>query len=190
MEKLPTSLEGPLLLRTDLHRDDRGLFAETFRVSELREHGVDLDWVQDNRSRSRRGVVRGLHFQVGEGQAKIVQCVRGEIFDVLVDLRRGSPTYGRWESYALSDENGIQLIAPVGFAHGFCAVSEVADVVYKCSSYYAPELERTIAHDDPDLGIAWPDLELILSERDRKAPHLAEIADGLPFEWQARGPNA
>ena len=173
MEKLPTTLDGPLLLRSAVHHDERGFFAETFRASELLEHGLDLDWVQDNRSRSRRGVVRGLHFQVGEGQAKLVQCVRGEIFDVLVDLRRGSPTYGHWEGYTLDDESGLQLLAPVGFAHGFCVTSELADVVYKCSSYYAPELERTIAYDDPDLAIEWPDIELSLSDRDRNAPRLA-----------------
>jgi dTDP-4-dehydrorhamnose 3,5-epimerase len=183
MEKLPTALDGPLLLRSAVHRDERGFFSETFRASELAEHGVELDWVQDNHSRSRRGVVRGLHFQLGEGQAKLLQCVRGEVFDVLVDLRRGSPTYGRWEGYALNDADGVRLFAPVGFAHGFCAVSDAADVLYKCSSYYDPGLERTIAYNDPDVGIEWPDFELTVSERDGRAPRLAEIADELPFEY-------
>ena len=139
--------------------------------------------MQDNQSRSRRGTLRGLHFQTSPGQAKLVRCARGSIFDVVVDLRRGSPTFGRWEGFALDDESMRQLFVPVGFAHGFCVTSEVADVVYKCSSYYDPATEAGIAYDDPQIGIAWPvDVEPIVSERDATAPRLADVADALPFE--------
>ena len=183
-------LEGPTLIEPQVHGDARGFFAETYRAEHMADLGIPHDWVQDNHSRSQLGVLRGMHFQVGEGQAKLIRCARGAILDVVVDLRRGSPTYGRWESVQLDDEKGAVLYIPVGFAHGFCVISDVADVVYKCSSYYAPELEQTLAYDDPDVAIEWPDLELIVSERDRNAPRLAEIADGLPFDWQATRSDA
>src|SRR5207247_3249385 len=123
----------------------------------------------DNHSRSGRGIVRGMHFQVGRGMAKLVRCARGAILDVVVDLRRGSPTFGEWEGFELSDENLHQLYCPVGFAHGFCVLSEIADVMYRCSSYYEPKLEGAVAYDDPDLAIAWPDMELTASPRDATA---------------------
>jgi dTDP-4-dehydrorhamnose 3,5-epimerase len=182
---LETRLPGLLLLEPRVFGDDRGFFLESYRESALAAHGVHARFVQDNHSRSARGVVRGMHFQVGDGQAKLVRCARGEIHDVAVDIRRGSPTYGEWEAFALSDANHRMLYIPVGFAHGFCVVSEVADVVYKCSSYYDAALEREIAFDDPDLAIAWPDLELAVSERDRAAPRLREVAGGLPFAYPA-----
>jgi dTDP-4-dehydrorhamnose 3,5-epimerase len=183
MRRLPTRLDGPVLLEPRVHADARGFFLESYRESTWREHGVDVTrWVQDNHSRSARGVLRGMHFALGEGQAKLVRCGRGRILDVVVDLRRGSPTHGEWEAAELSDENARQLFVPVGFAHGFCVLSEVADVLYKCSSYYDPAVERGIAYDDPDLGIAWPDgLELVVSDRDRHAPRLREVAGELPF---------
>ena len=140
--------------------------------------------MQDNHSRSSRGVVRGIHFSVGAGQAKLVRCARGSILDVLVDLRRGSPTFGEWEAYELDDEQLRQVYAPVGFGHGFCVTSEVADVVYKCSTYYDGAIERGIAYDDPAVGIEWPQIELSVSERDRRAPRLAEVADELPFVYE------
>jgi dTDP-4-dehydrorhamnose 3,5-epimerase len=146
---------------------------------------VDDEFVQDNHSRSVRGVLRGIHFQVGAGQSKLVRAARGAIVDVLVDLRRGSPDFGRWEAFELTDENGRMLYVPVGFGHGFCVTSDVADVIYKCGSYYDPSIERGIAYDDPDVGIEWPDEELVVSERDRTAPRLAEIADDLPFSVEA-----
>jgi dTDP-4-dehydrorhamnose 3,5-epimerase len=180
---LDTSIDGPILLQLEIHGDERGFFLETYREKDLAGLGVDVDFVQDNHSRSRRGVLRGMHFQVGEGQAKLVRCARGAILDVVVDLRRGSPTFGEWEAHRLDDERHHQLYVPVGFAHGFCVTSEVADVIYRCSSYYDPELERGIAHDDPDLGIDWPDLERVVSERDAQAPRLAQIAHELPFEY-------
>ena len=165
-----TKLDGPIVLRPAVHGDQRGFFCETWRESEMAELGIDHPFVQDNHSRSARGVLRGMHFQVGEGQAKLVRCARGSIVDVAVDLRRGSPTYGGWEAFELDDENMHQVYVPVGFAHGFCVTSEVADVVYRCSSYYDPELERSIRYDDPEVGIEWPDLELTVSARDAARP--------------------
>jgi dTDP-4-dehydrorhamnose 3,5-epimerase len=178
---LPTELGGPLLLEPERHGDERGFFAETYRASALAELGVEDHFVQDNHSRSSRGVVRGMHFSVGEGQAKLVRCARGSILDVVVDLRRGSPTYGRWEGHVLDDETLRQLYVPVGFAHGFCVTSDVADVVYKCSSYYDGDLERGFRHDDPDVGIEWPEGDLAVSDRDATAPLLRDIAADLPF---------
>jgi dTDP-4-dehydrorhamnose 3,5-epimerase len=181
MERIATRIEGPVLLAPTVYADDRGFFAETFRASVWREAGVDVEFVQDNHSRSRRGTLRGMHFQTSPGQAKLVRCARGRIVDVVVDLRRASPTFGQWEAVALDDEAMRQVFVPVGFAHGFCVLSEEADVVYKCSSYFDPATEASLAYDDPDVGIQWPELDVIVSERDRTAPRLAEIADSLPF---------
>jgi dTDP-4-dehydrorhamnose 3,5-epimerase len=182
---IPTRLAGPLLIEPDVHGDERGFFCETFRANVFAELGVGEDYIQDNHSRSARGVLRGMHFHVGPGVAKLVRCARGAIFDVLVDLRRGSPTYSRWEGFELSDADMRLLYAPVGFAHGFCVVSEVADVLYKQSAYYAPAVERGIAWDDPEVGIQWPlpVQELIVSARDASAPSLRELAAELPFEY-------
>ena len=181
MRVLPTSLDGVLLLEPAVHGDDRGFFVETFRANVWGELGIDVEFVQDNHSRSRRGILRGMHFQTDPGQAKLVRCARGQILDVVVDLRRDSNTFGRWDGHELDDANLRQLWVPVGFAHGFCVLSEEADVVYKCSSYYDPATEAGIAYDDPDVGIAWPDLELLVSERDRSAPRLADVAESLTF---------
>jgi dTDP-4-dehydrorhamnose 3,5-epimerase len=165
--------------------DERGFFCETYRRSVFAELGVPEEMVQDNHSRSRRGVVRGLHFQVGAGAAKLVRCATGAIFDVVVDLRRGSPTFGHWEGFELSAENMLIAYCPIGFAHGFCTLSEHADVVYKQSNYYSDETERGIRYDDPDVGIAWPDgLQLIPSRRDSTAPWLRDVVDELPFVYE------
>ena len=182
-ELLETTLDGPLLLAPRVFGDDRGFFVETYRRSELMALGIREEMVQDNHSRSVRGVLRGLHFTVGRGAGKLVRCARGEIFDVLVDLRRGSPSYGQWEGVTLSDDNLRVLYAPPGFAHGFCVVSDVADVVYKLDAYYDPATEREIAYNDPAIGIEWPvpAEELQVSQRDVDAPALAEVADDLPF---------
>ncbi len=139
--------------------------------------------MQDNHSRSRRGTVRGMHFAIGEGSSKLVRCGRGAIVDVLVDLRRGSPFYGQWEAYELSEDNMRVLYAPAGFGHGFAVTSDVADVLYKQSAYYSPEVERGFNLDDPDVAIGWPDLggQRVVSQRDQDAPTLAEIASDLPF---------
>jgi dTDP-4-dehydrorhamnose 3,5-epimerase len=182
MRLLETELDGPILLAPDIHGDARGFFLESYRANVWAQHGVDEEFVQDNHSRSGRGVLRGMHFSIGAGQAKLVRCARGQIFDVVVDLRRASPTYGAWEGVELDDEHAHQLFIPIGFAHGFCVLSDVADVTYKCSTYYDGALERGFAFDDPQVGIAWPEgLELVVSERDRQAPALGEIAAELPF---------
>ena len=181
MQRLETRLEGPVLIEPVVHGDARGSFHETFRADRLEALGIPDEWVQDNHSRSARGVLRGMHFQVGRGQAKLVRCARGSVMDVVVDVRTESPTFGEWESFTLDDERHLQLYVPVGFAHGFCVLSESADVLYKCSSYYDPDQERAIAHDDPAVGIEWPNLELTVSERDRGAPLLAEIAGEISF---------
>ena len=187
MERLETRLEGPLLMVPSVIADERGFFAETYRRSTFAEHGITEEMVQDNHSRSREGVLRGMHFQIGRGVAKLVRCPRGAIFDVVVDIRRGSPTFGGWEGFRLDEENMHVLYCPVGFAHGFCTLSETADVMYKQSNYYAADVERGIAFDDPDVGIEWPlpPERLIVSARDARAPSLAAIADTLPFEFVA-----
>ena len=182
MRRLDTRLDGTVLLEPDVHGDARGFFLESYRANVWAEHGVGGEFVQDNHSRSGRGVLRGMHFSIGDGQAKLVRCARGAILDVVVDLRRASPTYGQWESHELDDERARQLYIPGGFAHGFCVLSDVADVTYKCSTYYRPDVERGFRFDDPEVGIAWPaDIELLVSQRDRDAPLLSEIAADLPF---------
>jgi dTDP-4-dehydrorhamnose 3,5-epimerase len=181
MERLPTRLQGPVLLAPKVHGDERGFFMESFRADTWAAEGVPTDFVQDNHSRSRRGTVRGIHFQTHPGQGKLVRVARGSVLDVVVDLRRGSPTFGEWEAVELDDERGLQLFVPIGFGHGFCVLSDVADFVYKVTSYFDPATESGFRYDDPDVGIEWPDLELLYSERDRTAPRLAEIADELPF---------
>jgi dTDP-4-dehydrorhamnose 3,5-epimerase len=184
MRRLETRLEGPVLLEPTMHGDERGFFVETYRRSAFEAVGVRGEFVQDNHSRSARGIVRGMHFQLGRGLGKLVRCARGEILDVVVDLRRGSPDYGAWEGYELTDANLRMVYVPFGFAHGFCVLSDVADVVYKQDGYYDPELEKGIRYDDPDVGIAWPEgLELTPSARDAEAPLLRDIAAGLPFAY-------
>ena len=174
-----------MLVEPVVYGDERGFFHESYRRADYAELGIPQEFVQDNHSRSGHGIVRGMHFQVGRGMAKLVRCARGAILDVVVDLRRGSPTFGEWETFELNDENLHQLYCPIGFAHGFCVLSDAADVIYKQSNYYADETERGIAYDDPDVGIDWPlpTDQLIASERDSRAPRLAEIADSLPFEF-------
>jgi dTDP-4-dehydrorhamnose 3,5-epimerase len=179
--RLETRIDDLVLIEVEAFGDERGFLAETFRRDAWRELGVDVDFVQENHSRSRRGILRGMHFQTQPGQAKLVRCVRGTIWDVAVDLRRDSPTYRGWEGYELSDSNHRQLLLPVGFAHGFCVLSDEADVTYKLSSYYDPATEAGFAWNDPDVGIEWPVPDPQVSERDGRAPRLAEIADSLPW---------
>ncbi len=182
MRRLDTRLDGLVHLQPDVHGDGRGFFVESYRANVWAQHGVGCAFVQDNHSRSGRGVLRGMHFSIGEGQAKLVRCERGRILDVVVDLRRASATYGEWESFELDDVHGRQLYVPVGFAHGFCVLSEVADVTYKCSTYYDGALERGFAYNDADVAIAWPqDMALYVSERDMHARPLSEIEAELPF---------
>lgn len=186
MQRLETRLDGPILIAPKVIGDERGFFSETYRRGIFEELGIPGEMVQDNHSRSRRGIVRGMHFQIGRGAAKLVRCGRGAIFDVVVDLRRGSPSFGQWEGFELTDENMHVAYCPVGFAHGFCVLSDVADVLYKQDSYYADATERGIAYNDPDVGVGWPlpPDELISSERDATAPRLRDIADDLPFVYQ------
>jgi dTDP-4-dehydrorhamnose 3,5-epimerase len=188
MHTLPTRLSGPALIQPFVYGDERGFFAETYRQEWHAEAGIpsDLDFVQDNHSRSTRGVVRGLHFHTGVGAAKLVRCARGKIFDVVVDLRCGSPAFGQWEGFELDDERLRVLYVPIGFAHGFCVVSEQADVVYKQSNYYLPGIEASVAWDDPDIAIDWP-LEGVhptVSERDTGAPRLRELDEGQLFTYE------
>ena len=183
MERLDTRLDGPILIKPKVFGDERGFFQETYRRNVYAELGIHDEFVQDNHSRSSHGIVRGMHFQIGDGAAKLVKCARGAIVDVMVDLRKDSPTFGEWEAFELNDENHHIVYCPVGFAHGFCVTGESADVMYKQTNYYSDELERGIAYNDPEVGIEWPlpvD-ELIPSERDANAPKLSEIADQLPF---------
>jgi dTDP-4-dehydrorhamnose 3,5-epimerase len=174
VRRLETRLEGPVLIETVAHGDARGFFAETYRRNVLAEFGVHEEFVQDNHSRSREGVLRGMHFQ--PGQAKLVRCARGAIVDVVLDIRPGSAAFGRWEAFPLDDETHHQLYVPDGFAHGFVVTSELADVVYKVSTYYDPAVESGFRYDDPEVGIDWPTgLDLQVSERDRTAPLLSEL---------------
>jgi dTDP-4-dehydrorhamnose 3,5-epimerase len=188
MERLETRLEGPMLVKPVIYGDERGFFHESYRRNVYAELGIPEEFVQDNHSRSGHGIVRGMHFQVGHGAAKLVRCGRGAILDVVVDIRRGSPTFGEWEGFELTDENLHQLYCPIGFAHGFCVLSDQADVMYKQAPYYEQRLERGIAYNDPDVAIAWPaSIELKASERDSNAPRLREIERDLPFVYERAG---
>jgi dTDP-4-dehydrorhamnose 3,5-epimerase len=171
-----TSIPEVKVITPDVHEDDRGFFMESWNRRRWREAGIDCDFVQDNHSRSRRGVLRGLHYQRVRGQAKLVRATRGRVFDVVVDIRRGSPSFGHWVGCELSEENRRQLFAPAGFAHGFLVLSDFAEFQYKCSEFYDRDDERGLAWDDPGIGIEWPlgDLAPILSDRDRGWGTLAE----------------
>lgn len=172
---LETSIEGVYVIEPDLFKDQRGYFSETYQAETFRAAGLTYQFVQDNQSGSQRGVLRGLHFQKKHPQAKLVRVLRGEVFDVAVDLRRGSGTYGKWVGATLSEENRKQLLIPRGFAHGYLVLSEHAEFCYKCDEFYHPEDEGGIIWNDPDIAIQWPDAgALILSEKDLTYPTLAE----------------
>jgi dTDP-4-dehydrorhamnose 3,5-epimerase len=179
--RLETKLDGVVLLEPEVHGDTRGFMVETYRREAWAEQGVEVEFVQHNHSRSSKGTLRGLHFQTQPGQAKLVRCPRGAIFDVAVDLRRNSPTFGQWEGQILDDDSHRQLYVPVGFGHGFAVLSDIADVSYLLSNPYDPTTESGIAWDDPDIGVEWPVENPLLSERDKLAPRLADVADSLPF---------
>jgi dTDP-4-dehydrorhamnose 3,5-epimerase len=174
VQVVATDVPGVLLLEPKVHGDHRGFFLETFHADRYAAAGIGGPFVQDNWSRSVRGTLRGLHFQEPHAQGKLVQVVRGAVFDVAVDVRRGSPAFGRWVGCELSEENKRQLWVPPGFAHGFVVLSEVADFFYKCTALYRPEAERSVAWNDPDLGIAWPVAAPLLSPKDAAAPRLAQ----------------
>lgn len=181
MRVTPLALPEVLLIEPRVFGDERGFFLESWNRRTLAGLGIDVEFVQDNHSRSMRGTIRALHFQVEPGQAKLIRCARGSIYDVAVDLRRDSPTYGKYEAFVLSDKNAHQIFVPVGFAHGFCVTSDEADVTYKVSSYYEGATERGIAWDDPAIGVPWPVDQPLVSDRDRTNPRLEEIADELPW---------
>ena len=175
-----TKLKGVYVIDVKTYGDARGYFMETYKESDFRAAGLDYTFIQDNQSSSRRGVLRGLHFQKTHPQAKLVRVLKGEVFDVAVDLRRGSATYGQWTGVLLSEENRRQFLVPRGFAHGFLVVSETAEFAYKCDDLYHPEDEGGIMWNDPDVGVEWPDAgEIILSEKDQKHPLLRE--SGITF---------
>ena len=174
MQVEQTSLPGVLLITPRVFQDERGFFVETYHRERYAAHGIDAEFVQDNHSRSCRGTLRGLHYQIAHAQGKLVRVLRGEVFDVAVDLRRASPHFGRWIGNRLSEANHLQMYIPPGFAHGFCVLSDSADVVYKCTDHYRPEHERTLAWNDPDVAIEWPIEEPILSPKDQSGMRLAD----------------
>lgn len=170
-----TKIKGVFIVDTKTYDDCRGYFTETYNQSDFKSAGIDYAFVQDNRSLSRKGVLRGLHFQRNHPQAKLLYVLKGEIFDVAVDLRRDSETYGQWTGVFLSEENRRQIVIPRGFAHGFLVVSDFAELSYKCDDFYHPEDEGGIRWNDPDIGIEWPDVgEIILSEKDKNLPLLKD----------------
>jgi dTDP-4-dehydrorhamnose 3,5-epimerase len=179
MRRIETALPEICLIEPVVHGDHRGFFMESFHRDHFAELGIRSEFVQDNHSRSRKGVLRGLHYQLGRPQAKIVRVTRGRVFDVVVDLRRGSPTFGRWVGAELSEDNRLMLFSPIGFGHGFFVLSEFAEFQYKCSDFYVPDEERGIRWDDPTIGIEWPltGIDPILSERDLDWPHLEDARD-------------
>ena len=180
MEFTETSLPGVILVKPKVHQDTRGFFLETFHSSKYADGGIPGPFVQDNHSKSIKGTLRGLHSQSRKPQGKLVRAIEGVIYDVAVDMRRGSPTFGRWVGEILSAENFHQLYIPPDFLHGFCVISEIAQVEYKCTDVYDPGHEVGVAWNDPDLGIDWPIAEPVLSAKDAAAPRLAEIEDQLP----------
>jgi dTDP-4-dehydrorhamnose 3,5-epimerase len=182
MRVIETELPGVRIIEPQVFDDSRGFFLESYSQRRYAEAGMADVFVQDNHSRSTLDVVRGLHYQKAPGQAKLVRVVVGEVYDVAVDIRWGSPTFGQWVGVTLSAENKRQLYVPVGYAHGYCVTSDVAEFLYKVTSYYAPDLERGIAWDDPDLGIAWPVTEPSLSERDQRHPRLRETERDWAFD--------
>jgi dTDP-4-dehydrorhamnose 3,5-epimerase len=188
LRKLETRLDGPILVELVKHGDERGFFAETYREDRFAEMGIPGGWVQDNHSRSAANIVRGMHFQLGAGVAKLVRCGHGAIYDAVVDLRRGSPTYGQAEGFELTEDNMRVVYCPVGFAHGFCTLSKVANTIYKQSVYYAAGPESELSYRDPEIGIEWPIPvgELQASEKDAAAPTLKELEpklEGPQFEY-------
>jgi len=175
LKVLPTKLDGVYIIEPQVFSDARGFFMETYHQRRYAESGINRTFLQENLSRSVRGTLRGLHYQLKYGQAKLIQAIRGEVFDVVVDIRRGSPHFGQWIGVILSEENKRQLFVPDGFAHGFCVLSDSADIVYKCSDFYAPEDEGGILWSDPNLAIDWPIANPLLSEKDSRLPHLADV---------------
>ena len=180
MKFIETALKDVMMIEPDVFEDGRGYFLETYHAKKYAAHGIAGPFVQDNRSHSVRGTLRGLHYQVRHPQGKLVMAIQGRIFDVAVDIRQGSPTFGKWVGSELSAENKRQLYVPAGFAHGFCVISDTADVLYKCTDFYDSQDERGIIWNDPALAITWPIAELVLSQKDRAYKRLSEMGHELP----------
>ena len=174
-----SDLGGVLLIQPAIHSDSRGRFFESYQKERYREIGIEEEFVQDNQSVSQKNTIRGLHYRAPLEQAKLVRVIRGEVFDVVVDIRKESPTFGQWRGYTLSDSNYLQVYIPVGFAHGFCVLSETAEFLYKVSEYYSAENEKGIMWNDPDIGIKWPTSNPVLSEKDKTNPALKDILSGV-----------
>lgn len=179
MNVIPTELAGVVIIEPRVFGDPRGFFFESYRADRYSQAGIP-PFVQDNHSLSARGTIRGLHYQLQRPQGKLLRCVRGSVFDVAVDIRRGSPYFGRWVGVELSAENKRQLFVPAGFAHGFCVTSEVAEVEYKCTDFYAPDDEHGVIWNDPSVGVEWPVHDPILSHKDRQLPLLSPDRNDLP----------
>jgi dTDP-4-dehydrorhamnose 3,5-epimerase len=177
---VPTDLPGVVVIEPEVHADGRGFFLETYHAERYQQHGILGPFVQDNHSRSTAGTVRGLHLQLRRPQGKLIRVIEGEVYDVALDVRRGSPTFGRWVAVTLTSDNFRQCYVPPGFAHGFCVVSPIAQVEYKCTDLYDRASEIGVAWNDPALAIPWPVREPILSRRDSRHPTLAQLGDQLP----------
>jgi len=177
---IPSAHPEVLIIEPDVFRDERGFFMESWHAEKYRQQGLPEAFVQDNQSRSTRGVLRGLHYQLEHPQGKLVRVVAGEVFDVAVDIRRGSPHFGKWVGARLSADNQLQFYIPPGFAHGFCTLSEQADFLYKCTDYYTPEDEHGILWNDPDIGIEWPAMDYLLSDKDSHYAGLHASENNLP----------
>ena len=183
MNVIETELPGVLIIEPNVYGDERGFFQETFHAKRYVDCGISKPFVQDNHSRSGKGILRGLHYQLRQPQGKLVRVTQGVAFDVAVDIRKGSPTFGKWVGVTLSEENFRQIYVPPGFAHGFCTLSDRVDFLYKCTDYYAPDDEHGLIWDDPDIGIVWPDIgtSYRLSDKDRRNPRLRDVDSQLPI---------
>lgn len=180
MKITPTEIPEVLIIEPDVYGDSRGFFMETWHAEKYAQHGLDVNFVQDNQSRSKKGILRGLHYQLEKPQGKLVRVVAGCVFDVAVDIRKDSPSFGQWVGCELSADNFRQLYIPEGFAHGFCVMSEYADFLYKCTEFYDPDSEHGIYWNDPQIGINWPGSDFHVSEKDKLNPYLNEMYDYLP----------
>ncbi len=183
---IETPIEGLVVIEPQVFGDDRGYFMETYNKEVFNDHGLDMEFIQDNESKSKKGVLRGLHFQTEYPQGKLVRVTEGAVWDVGVDLREGSPTYGQWYGVELSDDNKKMFYIPEGFAHGFLVLSDEAKFNYKCTNLYHPEFDGGVAFDDEEIGIEWPevDAEILLSDKDRKQPKLKDLKGKLKFKYE------
>jgi dTDP-4-dehydrorhamnose 3,5-epimerase len=190
MELETTPIEGLLLVRPRIFNDERGFFYESYNAAVFERVGLPAIWLQDNHARSGRGTLRGMHFQLGPGQGKLVRCTQGHVWDVAIDIRPGSPTFGQWHGIELNDESRVMYYVPAGFAHGYCVLSETAEVQYKCTTVYDAALECEFAWNDPEIGVRWPVIDPILSKRDVNARSFAEYLQLRDEHESNKGANA